>query len=102
MTRVADGRGMNYADVDAVAQGRVWMGEDAVRHRLVDEIGGLEQAIAEARRRGGVPDGEKIRIAEYRRPRPGLLARLIGSYVRDTWERSMGLPEPGALYNSGG
>ena len=99
VTRVADGRSLTYAEVDAVAQGRTWMGEDAVRHRLVDEIGGLEQAIAEARRRGGVPEGEEIRIAEYRRPRPGLLARLIGSYVRDTWERSMGLPEPGALYN---
>ena len=99
VTRVADGRGLSYAQVDSVAQGRAWLGEDARARRLVDEIGGLEPSIAEARRRGGIPEGEEIRIVEYRRPEPGLIARLIGSYVRQAWERSVGLPQPAALYN---
>lgn len=44
--RVANGRKMNYKDVDAIGQGRVWAGNDALEIGLVDEIGGLEDAIA--------------------------------------------------------
>lgn len=91
-------RGLSVEEVDRVAQGRVWMGEDARSRRLVDEIGGLEDAIAEARRRAGIPAGEKIRIAEYRRPEPPFFQRVIGRWVRDAWARSVHLPEPGALY----
>jgi protease-4 len=99
ISKVAAGRKLSWDAVDAVAQGRVWLGEDARAHRLVDEIGGLEQAIAEARARGGIPAGEEIRIAEFRRPRPSLFQRLAGSALREAWERTAGLPEPGqALY----
>ena len=95
VARVAEGRGLSLAETEAAAQGRVWMGEDAREHRLVDEIGGLEQAIAEARRRGGIPAGERIRIAGFRRPRPPFLERLAGSAVSTAWERATGLPDPG-------
>ncbi len=95
VARVAQGRGLTVEAADAVAQGRVWLGDDAREHRLVDEIGGLEQAIAEARRRGGVPAAEEIRIAEFRRPRPSLIQRLAGSALAQAWERTMALPEPG-------
>jgi len=44
--RVATFRGMNKKEVDAVGQGRVWTGADALRHGLVDELGGMEEAIA--------------------------------------------------------
>jgi protease-4 len=98
VTKVAEGRKLAWQEVDAVARGRVWMGQDALEHKLVDEIGGLEQAIAEARRRAGVPAGEKIRIAEYRRPRRGWLERAIGGWLGEIWERSAHLPEPGAVY----
>lgn len=95
VSKVAAGRKLSYDAVDAVAQGRVWLGEDARERRLVDEIGGLEQAIAAARTRGGIPAGEKIRIAEFRRPRPSLLQRLAGSAVREAWEQTVGLPNLG-------
>ncbi len=95
VARVAQGRGLTVEAADAVAQGRVWLGDDARERRLVDEIGGLEQAIAEARRRGGVPAAEEIRIAEFRRPRPSLIQRLAGSALAQAWERTMALPEPG-------
>mgnify|MGYP001563240159 FL=1 len=94
---VAEDRKLAEDEVDAVAQGRVWMGEDALERRLVDQIGGLDDAIAEARRRAQIPEGEKIRLREYRRPRPGFLQRLIGNAVSDAWERTMRLPEPGAI-----
>jgi len=48
LQRVADGRGMTKEQVNEVAQGRVWTGTDAKRLGLVDEIGGLEEAIAHA------------------------------------------------------
>jgi ClpP class serine protease len=89
---------MEWAAVDAVAQGRVWMGEDALAHKLVDEIGGLDAAIAEARRRAGVAPGEKIRILEYRRPQPWLLERLAGSAAVSVWSRAAHMPDPNAIY----
>jgi protease-4 len=69
--------------VQAVAQGRVWLGDDAVAHGLVDEIGGLEAALAEARTRAGVAPGEKIRLLELRRPRGTLLERMVRNWVAE-------------------
>lgn len=45
ITKVADGRGMTTAEVDSLGQGRVWAGTDAKRLGLVDEFGGLMDAI---------------------------------------------------------
>jgi protease-4 len=94
---VAAGRGLTWSAVDSVAQGRVWMGEDALERRLVDQIGGLEDAVAEARRRARVPEGEKIRLLEYRRPDPGLLQRLVGGVVGEAWSDATRMPAPGAM-----
>ncbi len=93
---VAADRGLTWDAVDAVAQGRVWMGEDALERKLVDEIGGLEAALAEARRRAGVPEGAKTRPFEYRRPRGWLLERVVGGLVREAWADAVRMPEPGA------
>ena len=46
--RVAEGRKMTLAQVENIAQGRVWLGKDAKEIGLVDEIGGLNRAIAKA------------------------------------------------------
>lgn len=83
---VAEGRSMAPESVHAVAQGRVWLGDDAVAHGLVDEIGGLEAALAEARTRAGVPAGEKIRLIELRRPRGTFLQRMVRSWVAEALE----------------
>lgn len=48
LSRVAEGRNMTIDQVDGIAQGRVWSGEDAKGVGLVDEIGDLEAAINEA------------------------------------------------------
>jgi len=92
---VAQGRGMSWEAVDAVAQGRVWMGEDALARGLIDEIGGLDAAIAEARRRVGIVPGEKIGVVEYHRPRPGVVSGLVSGWLRAQWERNVHLPESG-------
>jgi protease-4 len=53
LSRVAEGRHLDKTAVDRVAQGRVWTGEQAKEQRLVDELGGLRQALAYARRTAG-------------------------------------------------
>ena len=46
--RVADGRKLSVDDVEKVAQGRVWLGQDAIKHKLVDQLGSLDDAVAKA------------------------------------------------------
>ncbi|MEZ7516192.1 signal peptide peptidase SppA [Flavobacterium frigidarium] len=48
VNHVAEGRKMTFEQVDAIAQGRVWSGSEAIKIGLVDKIGGLEAAIKEA------------------------------------------------------
>lgn len=91
VNRVAKGRGLETSHVLAVAQGRVWLGDEAKTHRLVDAIGGLDDAIAEARRRAGVPEGEKLRPIEYHRPRGAFLQRALGALLRESLARELSL-----------
>jgi protease-4 len=56
--RVAQGRNMAVANVDSIGQGRVWTGTDAKHIGLVDEIGGLEAATAEAAKLANLGKGE--------------------------------------------
>lgn len=49
LTRVADGRGLTTEAVDAIGQGRVWTGRQALEQGLVDELGGLHTAIRRAK-----------------------------------------------------
>ena len=62
ITKVAEGRGMEVADVDSIGQGRVWSGEDALENGLVDKLGGIDDAIACAARMAEV---ENYRVLEY-------------------------------------
>jgi protease-4 len=97
VTTVADARRLPWDEVERSAQGRVWFGKDALERKLVDGIGGLEDAIAEGRRLADVPEGQKIRIVEYRRPQAPLLQRLAGSLVSETWQSTVRWPAPGEL-----
>ena len=47
-SRVAEGRKLSIAQVEKVAQGHVWLGQDAYKHKLVDQLGGLNEAVAKA------------------------------------------------------
>ncbi|MCA9706385.1 MAG: signal peptide peptidase SppA [Myxococcales bacterium] len=59
---VAAGRSMERDAVHEIAQGRVWTGIDAKGNGLVDEIGGLHEALAEARTLGGVGDDVALEV----------------------------------------
>jgi protease IV len=54
--RVARGRKLSPAQVDAVARGRVWMGRQALANKLIDRLGGLRDALAEARLQTGLAE----------------------------------------------
>ncbi|NOT34981.1 MAG: signal peptide peptidase SppA [Candidatus Eisenbacteria bacterium] len=61
VSRVSTGRNMSAADVDSVAQGRVWSGSRAVELGLVDALGGFQRAFQMARARAGLePDDELV------------------------------------------
>ncbi|MDD7319165.1 MAG: signal peptide peptidase SppA [Prevotella sp.] len=47
-SRVAEGRNMSADEVEKVAQGRVWLGQDALKIKLIDGLGGLDDAVAKA------------------------------------------------------
>ena len=62
LSRVMAGRGLEHDELDAIAQGRVWTGADALEIGLVDVLGGLEDAISIAAAQAGI---EHYRLAEY-------------------------------------
>ena len=76
LERVSTGRNLKKADVDKVAQGRVWTGEQALEHGLVDELGGLRQALAYVKKRARL--GDNPTIVELPRPPASLVSRLLG------------------------
>jgi protease-4 len=75
---VAQGRGMKEEEVDAVGRGRVWTGAQALPIKLIDQIGGLNEAIDEAKRVAGLGEDERVRIVSLPRSEESLLSRLLG------------------------
>ena len=67
-TIVAEGRAMTTDDVDAIGQGRVWTGTDAIGINLVDEIGTLEDALGYAAICAGDGDITEWAVTEYPKP----------------------------------
>ncbi len=63
--KAAAARNMPPEKLDAVAQGRVWTGRQAKAIGLVDELGGLDRAIAAAKQRAKIPAGDDVEIVVY-------------------------------------
>ena len=76
VTHVAEGRKMSFAQVDAIAQGRVWSGTEALKLGLVDKIGGLNAAIAEAAKIAKVKKYSTQNYPEYEKSFNDLLSNL--------------------------
>jgi protease-4 len=64
LARVAEARSMTKEQVDAVAQGRVWSGQDAKDAGLVDQLGGLKDAIASAATRAQLGSEYEVDFVE--------------------------------------
>lgn len=65
LKRVSEGRKLPVDQVDRVAQGRVWLGEQALGIKLVDELGGLDQAVTLLKKKANIPAGEGVRLVAY-------------------------------------
>ena len=63
--KVADSRHTTPEKIDALAQGRVWTGRQAKQNRLVDELGGLDDAIAIAKQRAKIPAESEVELVVY-------------------------------------
>jgi protease-4 len=87
LKRVAEGRNMSTAQVDAMAQGRVWTGIDAQKLGLVDEIGGLEAAIKYAAKLGKTTSYRTENFPEYEKDFEDLLANFTGIAMFQTKEQ---------------
>lgn len=87
LKRVADGRKMTTAQVDAIGQGRVWTGVDAHKLGLVDEIGGLDAAIKYAAKLGKTSSYRTENYPEYEKSFDDLLANFTGMAMFKTKEQ---------------
>ena len=85
VAKVAAGRGKTPAEIEPLAQGRVWTGRAAQKNGLVDELGGLRDAIAYAKTKAGLKDGDKVHMMEL--PRRGgpfeALEKMFGGAEAD-------------------
>lgn len=79
LTVVAEGRNMTKEAVDAVAQGRVWIGDAADDLGLVDKLGDMDDAIAAAAARAGLDDYDVVGMTESKSPFEIFLEELTGS-----------------------
>lgn len=65
VSKAARSRAMTYDDLEPYAQGRSWMGEQAIEHGLVDELGGLNRAVELAQEKAGIDSTEKVKVVVY-------------------------------------
>lgn len=90
-SRVAEGRKMKAENVEKLAQGRVWLGQDALKNRLVDELGGLDKAVAKAARLAKIKEYH----AEAYPGKADWMEQLMnkvsgGSYIDDSMRAALG------------
>lgn len=90
-TRVAEGRKLSLDYVDSIAQGRVWTGKRAIDLKLADQIGGLNEAIAEAVKTAGI---KEYRVRTY--PEPKSFFEYIMNVYPDELSRASIKKELGA------
>jgi protease IV len=102
---VATGRHMTQGEVEAIAKGRVWSGEDAKARGLVDELGGYAVALRLAKEAANVPPEAPVTLSVF--PREETLPELIynrlsgkdhdredGTVSSGSLERSLGTVQP--------
>ena len=94
-SKVALGRNISQNYVDSIGQGRVWSGEDAMAIGLVDEMGGLREAIAYAAAKAGVGSNSILELPEMLDPleeffndisgksEDAIMSRILGSRFKN-------------------
>ena len=75
---VADSRHMSVDNVNTIAQGRVWTGQQALPIKLIDKLGGFSDALAQAKKMAKLPPDREVALFELP-TQAGALTRLLGS-----------------------
>jgi len=78
IAKVAAARRLPVSTVEQLAQGRVWMGDQAKGNGLVDELGGLDRAVEMIKAKSGIAAGNKVSLVVYP-PKRSLLETLFHS-----------------------
>ncbi len=91
--RVADGRKLSIDDVEKIAQGHVWLGQDAFKNKLVDQLGGLDAAVAKAAKLAKIDEYYTASYPEM----PDMFEQLLssaesntGSYLDKAMQEALG------------
>jgi protease IV len=82
ISHVAEGRKLKVAQVDSIGQGRVWSGTDAKRIGLIDEFGGLEDAVKEAAKLAKLSKYRTISLPVQKDAFSQILEQLTGETIR--------------------
>jgi protease IV len=78
--RVAEGRKLSAAAVEAIAKGREWTGTQAQANGLVDALGGFDVALDIAKHEAGIPLAEDVTLTHFPRATGGFLSRIVNRY----------------------
>ncbi len=91
ISRVAEGRHKEKADIDSIAQGRVWAAPDALQLGLVDKIGSLDDAIKIAAERANITSYKIMDLPAMKDPIEELIKNLNGeSRIEATLKKELG------------
>src|SRR5216110_782857 len=82
--KVADSRHSQPEKIDAIAQGRVWTGRQAKQNGLVDELGGLDRAVAIAKQRAKIAADAEVELVIY--PPRKTFYELLSDQISGTGE----------------
>jgi protease-4 len=85
ITKVAQGRHTQKNNIDSIGQGRVWSGTDALKIHLVDELGGISNAVAYAVKLAKLPNYKIIDLPKQKDP----LQELLGNGKEEMETRAM-------------
>jgi protease-4 len=88
LSKVAEARHHSVGEIDAVAQGRVWLGSQAKSRGLVDELGGLDTAIAMVKKKANIPDSEQVTLVTYP-PRRNIIDVIMRKSQEDALESKL-------------
>ena len=87
---VGEGRKMTTASIDSLGQGRVWSGVDAKRLKLIDEFGGLNNAIEEAAKLAKISKYNIQSLPELKDPFTKIIEQLTGDYKDASMQKELG------------
>jgi protease-4 len=93
---VADGRGMKFDDVKAIANGKVWTGEQALSMKLIDNVGDFEAAVKDTAKSAGI-SGEPT-LVHPEKDRRTLLDLMLGDVSKYLPDREKMLEQQVGFY----